>query len=189
MIVRSSREGFSAIEALVALAIIAVLSAIAIPFYGAYTTKALASQIATNLRVVANGIHAYREDVGVLPLNVNQLVAKPLATDTDLCSVSLSSTQKLAGWNGPYISRNLIESQLIMETDTLFGTFSRSSTAPTSRTEEGVLSIAVYNTDAKRAKEVDRILDGDLTATSGPIIWGTVGPRPQMTYQLQVAGC
>lgn len=187
--IRESAKGFSAVEILVALAIIAVLLAVGIPFYSSSSDRSLSLQIATNLRVLANGIQSYRDDVGVLPLNVNQLIAKPVTTDTDLCGVSLSSTAKLAGWNGPYVSRDLIASQLVMETDTLFSTFSRSSTSPTSRNQEGTLSIAVYNTSAARAKEVDRILDGDRTATSGPIIWGTVGPRPQLTYNIVVAGC
>ena len=186
---RRRSKGFSAIEVLVALAIVATLAAVAIPFYASYTSRALGNQIATNLRAMANAIQSYRDDVGVYPLNVKQLIVKPVSTDTDLCGVTLSSTAKLAGWNGPYLSRDISSTPLIMETDTLFSTFSRSSTSPTRRNQEGTLSIAVYNTDAARALEVDKILDGDRSATTGSVVWGTVGPRLQLTYNIVVAGC
>jgi prepilin-type N-terminal cleavage/methylation domain-containing protein len=186
---RQRGRGFSAIEILVALAIIATLAAVAIPFYASYSSRALGNQIATNLRALANAIQSYRDDVGVYPLNVKQLIVKPVTTDTDLCGVSLSSTAKLAGWNGPYLSRDISSTPLIMETDTLFTTFTRSSTSPTKRNELGTLSIAVYNTSSTRALEVDKILDGDRSATTGSVIWGIVGPRPQLTYNISVAGC
>lgn len=182
-------RGFSVVELIVALAVVAALAAMVIPFYQAYSERALAGQIATNLRVVANGIKEFRNSVGVLPLNVNQLIVKPATTESDLCGVSLSSTQKLAFWNGPYVSRDLIASQLVMETDTLGATFTRSSTSPATRSTEGSVLIRVFNTSSDRALKVDAILDGDLTLTSGPLTWAMSGSQPVLTYQMGVAGC
>lgn len=72
---RSTRaNGFSLIELMVVMAIIALLLTIALPRYQASIEKAREEALSTNLRAIRHGIDRYYEDKGRYPESLDVLV-------------------------------------------------------------------------------------------------------------------
>ncbi|HZW61492.1 MAG TPA: type II secretion system major pseudopilin GspG [Candidatus Babeliales bacterium] len=74
---RTVRAGFTLVEILIALAIIAIIGAIGIPSYLSYTKKANKQQTEANIRVLSAAIESYQTDIGQLPETLEDLVRKP----------------------------------------------------------------------------------------------------------------
>lgn len=66
--------GFSLIELMVVMAIIALLLTIAVPRYQASIEKAREEALTTNLRAIRHGIDRYYEDKGQYPESLSVLV-------------------------------------------------------------------------------------------------------------------
>ena len=88
-----SEEGFTLVELITAVAIIAILAAIAIPSYGAYMNKARISVAIADIRTLEIKINVYRSDTGHLP-----------ATLGDINSDAL-----LDPWKHPYVYLNIAD--------------------------------------------------------------------------------
>ncbi len=71
-----SRAGFSLIELLVVMAIIATLGSIAVPRYFNSLEKTREVALRTNLKVMREAIDQYHEDAGKLPADLEDLVKK-----------------------------------------------------------------------------------------------------------------
>ncbi len=86
-----SHSGFSFLELVVVIAIMAVLGAIAIPTYMAFAEKARKGTAAENIRVLKNAITQFNLDVGSNPRSLKELVERP------------TDEARKARWHGPYI--------------------------------------------------------------------------------------
>lgn len=86
-----AQSGFSFLELVVVIAIMAVLGAIAIPTYMAFANKARKGSAAENIRVMKNAVMQYNLDVGSNPRALNELVERP------------TDDARKARWHGPYI--------------------------------------------------------------------------------------
>jgi general secretion pathway protein G len=88
---REAAEGFTLVELITAMAIIAILAAIAIPSYGAYINKARISVAISDMRMLEIKINAYRSDMGYLPATLNDIGSGAL----------------LDPWKHPYVYLNI----------------------------------------------------------------------------------
>jgi general secretion pathway protein G len=77
---RAAVLGFTLVEVLIALAIVAALAAIAIPTYVGYIERSRSKQSVIDLRGLEFSLDKYRVDFGALPDDLDQ-VANPVPLD------------------------------------------------------------------------------------------------------------
>ena len=70
---KKKKKGFTLLELLVVLAILAILIAIAIPVYKNQKEKAAITAHNANVRVLETAVESYRQDKGKLPEDINKL--------------------------------------------------------------------------------------------------------------------
>ena len=70
---KKKKKGFTLLELLVVLAILAILIAIAIPVYKNQKEKASITAHNANVRVLETAVESYRQDKGKLPEDINEL--------------------------------------------------------------------------------------------------------------------
>lgn len=100
------RGGFTLLEALIVLAIIAVLGAALVPFLNQFFESAVQDTSLTELRTIYQAIvgdqqktFGYVGDVGDYPASLLDLVVSP----------------GLPGWNGPYLPQARVENTLVLD--------------------------------------------------------------------------
>ena len=85
-----ARAGFTLAEILIAITIVAIMGAIAVPSYLAYSKKANTTAAKATLNNLAMGIEEFQADTGRYPETLQDLVKKPL------------NEELATGWDGPY---------------------------------------------------------------------------------------
>lgn len=113
-----SRLGFTAVEVLVALAIVAVLSAIVIPEIIGRIRESRQSALSQTFFGLSQGIAEYRKAVTRYPYQLKLLTQAPvhLSSDSaskDVCGNNLNPSH-INNWRGPYVSRQLLETGVKM---------------------------------------------------------------------------
>lgn len=185
---KRTHSGFSLTEVVVAIAIVAIMTSILAVWSGGFVNRPVVAQITSNLATVATAVRNFRDDIGFYPSSLSQLIVQPAATGVNSCNVAFSSTPVL-GWRGPYLPGDLVNNAIVMESDTILGTFTRSPATAASRSEPGLLRITVANTTQANAMQVDSVLDGDASVSTGSIQWGLVSTKPRLFYDLLISGC
>ncbi|MBS6928408.1 MAG: prepilin-type N-terminal cleavage/methylation domain-containing protein [Finegoldia magna] len=71
---KNKKKGFTLLELLVVLAILAILIAIAVPVYKNQKEKAAITAHNANVRVLETAVESYRQDKGKYPGSVDELV-------------------------------------------------------------------------------------------------------------------
>lgn len=71
---KNKKKGFTLLELLVVLAILAILIAIAVPVYKGQKEKAAITAHNANVRVLETAVESYRQDKGKYPGSVDELV-------------------------------------------------------------------------------------------------------------------
>jgi type II secretion system protein G len=97
-----NQKGFTLVELLIVIIIIAVLAAIAIPKFANSTTKGKESTLRANLKVMRNAIDLFRADTGAFPASLAALNATAAPT-AGLDAAGGSLTIIAADWRGPYL--------------------------------------------------------------------------------------
>lgn len=84
------RQGFTLIEILIALAIVAVLGAVVAPAYMAYVERGKKTATVGSIKTIKMSLNLYEGDTGNYPQRLRDLIKKPAGPDAE-------------GWNGPYL--------------------------------------------------------------------------------------
>lgn len=87
-----NRHGFTLVELLVVLAIVALLLTIAVPRYFGSVEKSKEVALKENLQVLRTGIDKYYGDKGVYPASLSDLVAQKYFRTVPVDPVTESST-------------------------------------------------------------------------------------------------
>jgi general secretion pathway protein G len=99
----SRRSGFTLVELLIVIIVIAVLAAIAIPKFVNSSERSKESSLTGDLKLVRNAVQIFQSDTGYFPATLGDLsaVAAP-ANGKD----ATGATQAIlaANWKGPYIT-------------------------------------------------------------------------------------
>lgn len=77
---KNKKKGFTLLELLVVLAILAILIAIAVPVYKGQKEKAAITAHNANVRVLETAVESYRQDKGKLPEKVDDLKGNYIKT-------------------------------------------------------------------------------------------------------------
>ena len=92
---KNKKKGFTLLELLVVLAILAILIAIAIPVYKGQKEKAAITAHNANVRVLETAVESYRQDnSGNLPVDLEKLVPDYIKS---IPKVPASENEKLKG--------------------------------------------------------------------------------------------
>lgn len=103
-----NRFGFTLVELLVVVVIIAILAAIAIPKFTNAGQRSTEAAVRTQLSIVRNAVNQYQQDTGWWPTSLNDLSATTCPT----YGLNNGGQQKpiiASNWNGPYLSGQDIE--------------------------------------------------------------------------------
>lgn len=197
--IRSKRTlGFTFTEIVVALAIVAILTAVVLPGVALRMRSAQAAAIIQDMRTLNSAISQYRENVGRYPKNLNQL-ASSTVPQFDLCGNSLPATLT-ALWRGPYVAQDLANGFVSGDALILLP-ISRdpATTAPNSTILDGVMKIDITRVDSLSAEAIEAAFDGYSASitryTRGTIQWvpvagsGGLGKIGALVYVIPVRGC
>jgi general secretion pathway protein G len=90
-----SKSGFSLIELVIAITIMAIFAGIAIPSYLGITRKAKKDSTVSILKTLDTAVSSFHGDTGSYPNSISELVHKP-------------SDEKIGKrWEGPYIDKEI----------------------------------------------------------------------------------
>lgn len=113
---RKLRPGFTTVEVLVALAIVAVLSAIIVPEIVGRIRESRQSALSQTFFGLSQGIAEYRKAVTRYPYQLILLTQAPVLLDPtakDACGNNLNASH-INNWRGPYVSRQLLSTGIAM---------------------------------------------------------------------------
>jgi general secretion pathway protein G len=97
---RNIKKGFTLVELLIVIIIIAVLAAIAIPKFSNSSMRSKESSLRANLKLVRNAIDLFRADTGAFPATMAGLTA---STTVGLSAAAATCTVAATDWRGPYL--------------------------------------------------------------------------------------
>src|ERR1700722_18436890 len=101
---KANKRGFTLVELLVVVIIIAILAAIAIPKFTNASLRSKESSLRGELKMLRDGVELYKNDIGGYPAAATDLSATTSPTNY-YNPVSSPLTSVTSGtWKGPYVS-------------------------------------------------------------------------------------
>ncbi|MBA2688176.1 MAG: prepilin-type N-terminal cleavage/methylation domain-containing protein [Gemmatimonadaceae bacterium] len=195
---KKTTHGFTFTEIVVALAIIAVLTAVIVPGLNLRLRSAQSASIIQDMRSISSGILQYRENVGRYPQSLIMLSSSTAAT-VDACGNTLPATLS-ANWRGPYVSQD-IASGFVSGDAVIKPSMVRSpiNTNPNSTVLDGTLRIDIERVDSLSAESIEAAFDGYTGSLvrfdGGTVRWVPVagasgmGKIGTLIYTIPVRGC
>lgn len=188
---RRRRSGFTIIEILVTVGILAVLAAVIIPAVRPRYNHANAAGIIQTLQQLRQAIDAYREDVERYPTSILQLQSRPPAGQapmTDICGAQVSSAWFNAKWRGPYLAQRVEAIGLQVGNSTVSAQLGYDNLG--NRLANVLIRVATV--DRTVAVLVDEAFDAQMDHNDGTIRWTeqpTGSDRGTLTYTMRTRGC
>src|SRR5690348_566110 len=99
---RTFRKGFTLMELLIVIIVIAVLAAIALPRFINSGLRSKESSLKADLKLYRNAIQTYSNDTGAYPATLSDLAATS-APASGLDSTGAVKSIVASSWKGPYI--------------------------------------------------------------------------------------
>ncbi|MBS1726532.1 MAG: prepilin-type N-terminal cleavage/methylation domain-containing protein [Armatimonadetes bacterium] len=96
------KQGFTLVELLIVIIIIAVLAAVAIPKFKDSGIRSKESALRSNLKVVRDAIDVFKTDTGTYPAGLSDLSATSAPT-AGLDNTGTSKSITASDWRGPYV--------------------------------------------------------------------------------------
>lgn len=185
---RKSRNGFTLLEVLVALAIIAVMAAVMLPSLASRIRTANSANLTQNLKTVNDAIQKYRENVGYYPLQLVNLTTKPTTASTDACGSTLSTTD-VNSWQGPYLALTVTTNGIQSGDASIENTLVRTpATTSSSTVMDGTLTVTADNVSTAVDADAEATLDaGSADANAGTIRYNS--STLVLTYVFPITGC
>ena len=107
---RPSHGGFTLVELLIVIIIIAVLAAVAIPKFANSSTRSKEGTLKSNLKIVRNSVEMFRADTGLSPLDIQDMTTEPGGTTAGapptqgLSKTGATVTIPSGTFRGPYLA-------------------------------------------------------------------------------------
>ena len=97
--IKERRKGFTLVELLVVIVVLAVLAAIVLPKFMDSSARSKESSLRTDLKLIRNALSAFQADTGKYPLALADLAG----TDKATVKVADGSVVAASDWHGPYL--------------------------------------------------------------------------------------
>lgn len=97
-----ARSGFTLVELLIVIVILAVLAAIAIPRFMNSGQRSKDASLKSDLKLVRNAVQIFQADTGAYPASLAAL-ANTAAPASGLDSAGVAKSINASDWRGPYI--------------------------------------------------------------------------------------
>lgn len=101
------RRGFTLVELLIVIIIIAVLAAVAIPKFANSSTRSKEAALRAELRLLRNAVELFKNDTGCYPAQLSHLTVEAGSTSvpaTGKDSAGLDKAIVASDFRGPYVS-------------------------------------------------------------------------------------
>lgn len=168
-IARTARAGFTLVEVLVTLVLIALLVGVIVPSVIGQLDRGEPTRVAQDLEAVRSGAKLFRVEVKRYPATLEQLTEAPGASGvnwirvTDFNGATISDGL-LGQWNGPYL-----EGSTVMDESTALNTALGGEIQPifSSGTLAGTpyLTVRVVGLSPADIANVSELIDGNATIT------------------------
>lgn len=172
-----ARPGFGLIEALVALAVLAILAAVLVPATAAFAAADRVTRSIADLQRVENAVVEFIADVGQCPADLDQLVFPIQAGEQDLLGGTYNPAAA-GNWDGPYFHLALPAAGPVTGVGTLTGL---RLVEPDPANIPGI----VIDGDLYDAAALDRAVDSGDGASAGRVRWTVIsGNQVEIEYYL-----
>lgn len=182
---RSRQRGFSLVELLVALAIMALLIGVVTPNVLSRIRQGRGAALAQNLRAVTEAAWSFRGDMGRFPKRLVQLTTRPVGGDPDLCSRPISNVDS---WKGPYLRQSVSAAGIVSGDAMIADTLVRNPPTLAGGTFATV-SVNATSVDSVVAADLEVAFDGvPLNYSAGAIRWAPANDGT-LSYTFSIRGC
>jgi prepilin-type N-terminal cleavage/methylation domain-containing protein len=185
----SHRRGFSLLEIVIAVTIVALLAAVIVSAVVVRLQDSRSAAVAQTLASLSDGILEYRADVRRYPKNLRYLSTSPIAGVTDLCDQTVPASFRSL-WRGPYTKTAILSSGMTLQEMIVSDTLELNPTGPYTVTTNGSLVIVTRDVDSTIARELETRYDGNVDWTAGTIRFTHVaGGKGTLRFAVPVRGC
>lgn len=164
---RNPKPGFTLVEILVILAIIAVLAGVLVPAVANQITKGEATRLISDLENVRTGVETFVSDVKRFPKDIDDLVNKPGSAETDLNGTTYASGL-LAKWAGPYLDILMNDDDSV---ETGYGAHIKDNLDTVKVNGIKYLTVRINTVPQKDFYRLDEAIDTDTSSTAGRLRW------------------
>jgi prepilin-type N-terminal cleavage/methylation domain-containing protein len=183
------RRGFSLLEVVVALLIIAILAAVVATTVAGRVRTGASAAFAQTFSALSDAILEFRADVRRYPTHLNYLSAAPPSTEKDLCSQGVPSSYR-SNWRGPYVKSAITTSGLVVSSATIRDSLELDPAGPYTVSTTGALVMVASNVDSTVANALELRYDGNSNFSSGVIRYTvTSSGQGTLKFALPVRGC
>ena len=173
------RAGFTLVEVVTAVVIVAALIAVTVPVFMQRSRAARADAIVAELESLRTSLFLFYNDVGRIPLRLDYLYVIP-GIALDVCTNTIPALN-VGRFRGPYVSRPIyrlnpaggINSYLIATGDSVDTVLN-----PTTFNGVKVVQISVYGPEKDIVDLVDTKVDGAVDTNNGMISWASNNASP-----------
>lgn len=185
----TKRNGFTLVEVLVALAILATMVAVLYPSLSGKVRDSRTAALLASFQGYAQGVAEFKKATTRYPGSLTQLTVAPTAASFDICGSAMSTTPASL-WRGPYMSRVMPTGGMPMG-DAVIQTALRRIPSGT----EVYLMIDAAGVESSTAGDLEAQLDagtadyttGTIRATTGIPASSTIPSAPAGTYNVSYA--
>ncbi|GIW51630.1 MAG: hypothetical protein KatS3mg081_0985 [Gemmatimonadales bacterium] len=157
--------GFTLVELLVVLAILAALVAAILPFVIGQSGEGELQRLVQDVRAVEDAAKTFRLNVGRWPGKLTHLVVKPTSSETDAFGNTYPSGL-LNRWSGPYLERGTLPGDTL---PTAFGGVFLAQLDTLTWGSAVFVRTRVKAIPIERTREVSELIDGDTSTTDGRV--------------------